>query len=211
MNDPYELPSTKNGSTSDNRRTLIALIPFMIAVSGVIIAAILWFWSPLPKDPTAIAIGVVGAILVFDFPVCVLVFVQWLLTGEPPELSLSPLIPCRKEREFHRTLRERPKLNDDEFYNTFYSDSGIPKYLPIQLRASLENVFGLDFATLHPTDNLIYADAELDWADLVYRINRDFDVVVPGKMIAKLDGTFDSLLQCIVQIKNHHKPSPGTT
>ena len=154
MNNPYETPTTSNASTSDNRRTLIALIPFVIAVSGLIVAAILSFWPLLPKGPSAVAFGIVGAILVFDVPVCVLVLVQWLATGEPPELSLSPLIPCREERQFHRNLRERSKLNDDEFYDTFYANSQIPKRFPVQLRTSLENAFGLDFGALHPTDNL---------------------------------------------------------
>jgi hypothetical protein len=208
MNDPHDSPTTSHPSMGINRRTGIALIPFVIAMSGLIAALILWFWPPLPKDLNAIVFGLVGAILVFDIPVCILVLLQWLVTGEPPELSLSPLIPSREEREFHRELRKRPKLNDNEFYNTYYSNSPIPKRLAIQLRASLENACGLDFGGLHPTDNLIYADAELDWADILFRINREFDVVVPEEVYDTLDGTFDSLLRCIATIKGHGEPFP---
>jgi len=202
VNNPYQSPTTSNASASDNRRIFIALIPFIIAVPGLIVATVLWFWPP----SNLIAFGIVGAILIFDLPVCVLVVIQWLAKGEPPGLSLSPLVPCREEREFHRNLRERPKLNDDEFYDTFYANSRIPKRLPVQLRTSLENAFGLDFGALHPTDNLIYADVEVDWADVIFRVKRDFDIVVPDDMIGRLDGTFDSLLQYIAEIASHCKP-----
>jgi len=205
---PYESPKTLNAPTSDNRRTWIAMIPFLIAVLGLIVAVFLWFASPLPREPKAIALGIVGAILVFDLPVCVFVAVQWLATGEPPELSLSPLIPSREEREFRRNLRERPKLNDDEFYARFYADSSIPKHLAVQLRALLATQFGLDLGALHPLDNLIYADVELDWAFLMDEINEEFDIVVPEEMIGKLDGTFDSLVRCIASVKGHEAPLP---
>lgn len=144
----------------------------------------------------------------FDLPVCVLVVIQWLATGAPPELSLSRLIPCREEREFHRNLRERPKLNDDEFYDSFYANSSIPRYLPAQLRALLATQFGLDFGALHPRDNLINAGVELDWTDLIDEINGEFDFVVPDEMIGKLDGTFDSLIRCIAKIKDRNERLP---
>ena len=203
---PYESPKTLNAPASDNRRTWIALVPFLIAVPTLIIAVILWFASPLPRETRSIAFGIVGTILVFDLPVCVFVLVQWLATGEPPELSLSPLISSREEREFRRNLRERPKLSDDEFYARFYADSFIPKQLAVQLRALLATQFGLDLGRLHPLDNLIYADVELDWAFLMDEINEEFDIVVPDEIIGKLDGTFDSLLRCIASIKGHDGP-----
>jgi hypothetical protein len=191
---PYESPKTLNARAGDNRRTWIAMIPFLIAVLGLIVAVFLWFASPLPREPRAIALGIVGAILIFDLP--------------PPELSLSPLIPSRQEREFRRNLRERPKLNDDEFYARFYADSSIPKHLAVQLRALLATQFGLDLGALHPLDNLIYADVELDWAYLMDEINEEFDIVVPEEMIGKLDGTFDSLVRCIASVKGHEAPLP---
>lgn len=194
-------------ATSNRRHTLIALVPFVIAVPGVIVAVLLWFWRPLPRDPNAIAFGVTTALLVFGLPVCILVLIEWLRTGEPPELSLSPLIQCREEREFHRNLRKRQKLNDGDFYDTYYANSGIPRRFPMELRMSLEGVFGLDFAALHPADNLIYADVELDWADLICRVNREFDIAIPKDEVRELDGTFDSLLRCIVQ--NHRKTTTG--
>ena len=192
----------------DSRRTLIALIPFMIAVPSVIVAAILWFVVPLPKGPNSIAFGVVGAILVFDLPVCVFVTVQWLAAGQPPALSLSPLIPCREERAFRRNLRERPKLNDDDFYDRFYAASSIPRHVPIQLRTLLATHLGLDLGALHPSDNLIDANTELDWADVLDDVNQTFGIAVPYDIFERLDGTFDSLVYCVAQIADNNRPSP---
>jgi hypothetical protein len=202
MSNPIESPATSGASTSESRQTLIALIPFVIAISALILAVVFWNWSPGLNDPDQISYGAiaVGAILAFDLPVCLWIVIHSLATGEPPELSLSPLIPTKEEREFRRALRERPKLNDDDFYDAFYADSNTPRQLTVQLRTLLENAFGLDFAALHPTDNLIDADVELDWADIVFRIDRELNVAVPHDFIRDFDGTFDSLLRRIVEI-----------
>jgi hypothetical protein len=196
MTNPYESPVTPVPPRLDPRART-ALIPFLIAVPSILVAALLWFWQPFPLGYISIAIGVIGAILAFDLPVCALVVFEWLRTGQPPELSLSPLIPSREEREFRRILRTRPKLNDDDFYATFYSDSPIPKSLVVQLRKSLECAFGLDFGALQPTDNLILADPELDWADIVFRLNREFGIRLTNEMFGKFDGTFDSLVALV--------------
>jgi hypothetical protein len=197
MTNPYESPATSNNPSHDDRRAWVAMIPLLIAIPGVIIAAFLGFCRPLPFVYNNIALGIVAAVLVYDIPVCALVVVEWLRTGEPPELSLSPLIPSRVEREFRRTLCSRPELGDDDFYATFYADSQIPKSLVVRLRKSLECAFGLDFAGLHPADNLIVADGELDWADVLFRLNREFGITLTREMLANFDGTFDNLAKLI--------------
>jgi hypothetical protein len=183
--------------TNNKHRVLIALIPLFIAVPCIMLGFVLWFWGP-EKKVNAILIGLVGAILVFDIPACVFVLVKWLRAGEPPELSLCPLIPCRAEREFRRALRDRPQLSDDEFYEAYYSESGIPRQLPGQLRKSLENAFGMNFAALHPDDNLMDADHEVDWGDVLWRIEKEFKVIILFETFAA-QGTFDSLLRHLVE------------
>lgn len=186
-----------NPSVDLDRRKSIAQIPFIIAIPSLFIAVILWFLNPLPKEYNAIVFGIFGAILVFDIPVCVMVLFQWASAGEPPGLSFSPLIPTYEQREYRRILRDRPKLNDDEFYNTFYAESGIPKQLTVQLRRSLEDCYGLDSAGLHPRDNLIYADDEIDFHDVIIRIKREYEIEIPDRRMSKAEATYDFLLQCI--------------
>lgn len=190
-----------------HRRGRIARIPFVIAVPAVVAAAVLWFWHPLPDKPNAIAFGIVGVVLVYDLPVCAYVLIQWLAKGEPPQLSLAPLFPSPGEREFRRHLRERAQLNDDEFYETFYRSSGIPQRLPALLRESLGAAFGLDFGAVQPTDNLIDADTELDWTDIILQLNDDFGIVIPEEFFGTWDGTFDALLRCIARLTDPHASS----
>jgi hypothetical protein len=186
-----------NPATNKKRRVLIALIPFFIAVPCIITGVLLWHGRPV-KNPPSVLFMVMGTILVFDISACIYVFVKWLRAGEPPALSLCPLFFCRVEREFRRALRERPKLSNDEFYDAYYSDSGISRQLPGQLRKSLEDALGMDLAALHPDDNLMDADHEVDWGDVLWRIERKYKVVVPIEAFV-VDGTFDSLLRHIVE------------
>lgn len=179
------------------RQTRVALIPFMIAIPALIAACILWFACPFEREFNSVLFGIVGAILAFDLPVCMLVVVQWIWTGNPPELTLAPLVSTQQERAFKKTLRERPQVGPDEFYERFYAASPIPKFLATKLRALLEYQLGLPNNSIEPNDNLIHADPELDWHDLLDEINDEFNIVVPARSIQEMDGTFDDLLKGI--------------
>ena len=180
-----------------HRRVRIAMIPFGIAAVGVLVACVVLFLLPLSKEATAICVGVVGAILAFDLPVCVLVLVQWIWTGDPPELSLVPLVATREERALRKTLRTRPKLAGDEFYRRYYAESSIPKPLVAGVRALLEYQLGLPNDSIEPSDNLIDAFPELDWRYLMEEIEVEFRMTIPLEAVYRLEGTFDSLLRVV--------------
>jgi hypothetical protein len=180
------------------RRTWIALIPFVVALFAVPAFVLLsefasrhavagWVWIAL------------FVILFFDVPACLLVVVEWLWRGEPPEIvmSLSPLFPSRAEREFRRSLAERPQLNDDDFYKAFYAKSDIPRQIPVRLREMLQDAIGLDFGGLRPDDDLVVASDELDWADVFYLMQREFSVSIPKEAWSEFDRTFDSLVTMV--------------
>ena len=166
---------------------------------AVIAATAAFFVTGWSRNVGAILFGVSGTVLIFDLPVCVWVLIDWIRTGQPPELHFSPLIPCREEREFHRRLRERPKLNDDEFYETYFAAANVPPEVPIRLRRLVEDATGLDLDGLHPDDNLIWADAELDFADVLYRIEREFGVAIPLESFTIEDARFGSLVELIAK------------
>ena len=195
-----------NVNLERKRHARIALIPFMIAIPALTVACVLWFLSPFERELNSILFGIVGAILAFDLPVCSVVLIQWLWTGDPPELSLVPLVPSKGERTLRKTLRERPKLCADRFYERFYSDSPIPKSLATKLRALLEYQLGLPNNSIEPNDNLIHADPELDWKYLLDEINDEFDIVVPAASMDRMDGTFGDLL---IGIARHYHENGG--
>lgn len=171
----------------------------MIAIPALFAAYVLWFVSPFEPEFNSVLFGIVGAILAFDLPVCLLVLVQWARTGDPPELSLVPLVTSREEREFRKELRERPQLHADEFYDRFYSASQIPKVLATELRASIENQLGLPNNSIEPNDQLIHADPELDWEYLIDEINEELKILVPVESVHEMDGTFDNLLIAVAR------------
>ena len=201
---PYQAPkhtasSQPNVASVDERtrRARIAMIPFAIAIPALFLASILWFWSPFQGELDSILFGVTGAILAFDLPVCLLVLIQWILTGDPPELSLEPLVPSKAERELRRELRERAKIDGDEFYEKYYSESTIPKRLVVGLRRLLESQLGLPENSIEPNDNMAIADPELDWRDLMDEVTDELGILIDDALIEKMDGTFDNLLRTI--------------
>jgi hypothetical protein len=132
VNNRNQSLTTSTASTDINRRLFVARIPLVIEVASLVAWMIFWLWPTVPKEVTPIALAGLGAILVVNSLVCLWVLIHWFVTGELPELSLSPLVPSREEYEFHRNLRERPNRNDEEFYATFYASTEIPKVLTSQ-------------------------------------------------------------------------------
>ncbi len=114
-------------------------------------------------------VGILGTILVFDLPVCVLI-----LIGRPPVMTLSPLLPSAEERRFQKIVRERPRLSDDKFHDRFYRDSGVPPHVPIRLRKIYATELGMD--RVWPEDKATDFDGELDFADLVTTVADEFGV-----------------------------------
>jgi hypothetical protein len=188
MSNPYESPTIApvDDRLEENRRIWIALVPFAIAVVAIPVAIAAWFWKTDAKDSAPIIFGIAGAVLVFDLPVCALVIIEWLKSGHPPPLSLWPLVPSREEREFRRRLRTRPPLDDEAFFQQHFAESRVPRELPGKLRATLEDIFGLSFAALDPDDNLAHADWEMDWADVLDRIEEDFQISFPADSLTEI-------------------------
>src|SRR5262245_56356756 len=134
MLNPYQSPTTPPAEERHdrNRRILIALVPFAIAAVAVPLA--IWAWSRKGelKETAPTIFGIAGSVFVFDLAVCVWVIVHWLQTGNPPSVDqyLSGLVASREERDFRRRLKQRPRLDDEELFRTYFTDTGIPSELP---------------------------------------------------------------------------------
>jgi hypothetical protein len=168
-------------------------------VPAIVAAIAIGFGQPFSKDATSLAIGILGALLIFDLTVCAYVLIKWQLAGVPPDLWCELLMITPEEREVHRNFRARPKLDDDAFYQTFYAESDVPKHSAVKLRALLEDETGYDLAGLHPSDNLVYLDSELDFADVFFRIERDFKIKLDWGELQRIELTFDSLLRATLR------------
>ena len=141
------------------------------------------------------AFAVCFAFLVFDIPVCFFVGWDWIRSGEPPEVNLSPLIPSRAERELARNMRSRPKLTVDEFYTSFYADSGVSKKSINSIRTILSEQIGMDLATLLPHDDMLLLDPEMDWSIIIEEIEREFRIKFTDNELEAGQATFDFFVQ----------------
>ena len=119
---------------------------------------------------------------------------------------LPNLFTTEYERFLRRVWRERPRLSDEEFYDRFYRGSGIDPAIPSRVRAELEQALGENMGALHPSDNLVFGFEDVDFADILFRMGRVFDVRVPVQAFpAEIDGTVDSLIRCIAEKRDELK------
>jgi hypothetical protein len=196
---PYQASIEPSPSRADTRRVTIALVPFVVA--GIALTSAVWLWigRPLSNDLTGVVIGVLGSVLVFDLATCVYVLVKWQRNGIPPDLVSELMMTTSEERAFHGSLRARPKLKDDEFYDAYYAQSGVAKHLVTQLRRVLEHVSGCDLGGLQPGDNLAYVDGELDIADVLDRIERELNIQLDWDELRRSEVTFDFLVRVVAR------------
>ena len=127
------------------------------------------------------------------------------------------------ERAYAELLEQRPHLSDDEFFEEFYAASGITRDIPVRLRTLYENIFGYDLAALRPEDNHAYFYDGVDFADVMYRVQREFDLKeIPYATVVKppltyrgitneqgeIDGTFDSVVRYVATELASHPWAP---
>ena len=112
--------------------------------------------------------------------IAVLIFMTWLSFAS--------------ERVFHRGLKRREPLDDETFYQSFYSFSNVPADIPRRLRPIYGKVFGIDPAKLRPEDRPPEMD-DIDNVGLVREIEAEFDVTISDADAETIDGSFDSIVQ----------------
>ncbi len=113
--------------------------------------------------------------------------------------------------EYERFLRKawlaRPHLSDEELYDRFYVGSGIRRDIPCRVRRELIDALGEGLDSLYPSDNLAFAVEDVDFADVLFRMEREFGIAIPLETIpGEIDGTFDSIVRYVSQALNGKGP-----
>jgi hypothetical protein len=182
-------------------------VPFIIAaVCGAGLAVIFGvvprgtIFSAMPgMGFLRICLALLAGVLVMDIFVCGLVIFEWWRTGEPPELSFEPLIPCAERRALYRAWKERPQLDDDQFYSAYYAETDIAREIVTRTRRELQTILGRSLAGVHPKDDMSLSDPELDFADVFDRFDKVFHITIPWRTgEIDIDGSFDSLVRLVV-------------
>lgn len=124
------------------------------------------------------------------------------------------------ERAYETERARRPQLDDAAFYDTFYAGTEVPQDIPIRYRRLLEAILGENLAGLWPDDNIAAIYDDLDFADVIYRIEREFKVRIPLAENLKppltcqegaasqgtIDGTFDSVVRHLARRLKPERP-----
>lgn len=127
-------------------------------------------------------VSLVGLILAFTCPLAVVLGKYWDFS------------PSSESAALWEQVRARTALGDDQFYEDYYTGSGIPKEIPSRLRTILSDV-GFPVARLIPSDNLALLDEDLDFGDVLWRVGSRFPVQIARKEYALFDGTLDNLVR----------------
>lgn len=182
-------PATPAANTTHKYRWRLFL-----AVEGVLLVSVIagsWavFTVPGISQWMAVALTVMWVWLICTLPICVL-----HMLGRPVAFNLSPLVPSFESREYHRELRRRAAMSDDEFYGRFYAESGIPPGIPTAVRHCLSRYYPLAVRAV-PSDNLALLDDELDLAEILRWVGNKLGLRFTRADYPAFDGTVDSLIR----------------
>ena len=121
---------------------------------------------------------------------------------------------------YFEQARQRPRLDDDAFYEQFYAGTGIPKDIPVRLRIVFANMVGVAPRTIRPEDNCLLIHEELDLAELIWGLEREFKMKVDietafegpighkGKTTlcrGEIDGSFDSVVRYLARVRREQQ------
>lgn len=149
-------------------------------------------WAAITSG-TAGIISIVLAIgwmwLIITLPICCC-----YLLGHPVAITLSPLVPSVESRAFWRVLQDRTAMTHEEFYVLFYADSAIPMATIVRVRNRLVEFHPIA-DRLVPADNLSLLDDELDLAEVLRWMQKEFHIRFSRSDYTCFDGTLDSLIR----------------
>jgi hypothetical protein len=169
------------------------------AIAVICGAALAWLWSIVRRNEltgggsvqTAF-FTILGMVLVVDLPICFLI-----LIGKPPIMTLSPLIPSAEERANWKRFTQRELLDDEAFFQRFYAGTGISKEIPLRLRRLYTKELLID--RVWPEDKTVEFDWELDFGDVLDRVEREFGVRFTKDEVEQIDGSFDSIVRLVAK------------
>jgi hypothetical protein len=153
-------------------------VPFLIALACGVAVAVTYCVNFQHPKVFAACLAICGIILLYDLPVCGIVLCEWRRTGEAPKFSFMSLFGA-ESRALRRTLQQRPPLDDDTFYVTYYADSGITQEIVVGVRRELQRMLGHCLAGVYPSDRMSTLEPDADCADIFDELAEAFSIVIP--------------------------------
>jgi hypothetical protein len=113
----------------------------------------------------------------------------------------------RARRQFDDEISRREPLTDEQYCERFFAQSGVPRDIPIRLRALYAKHVRFPAALILPSDELTHLACDsFDVMDLVLDIEREFGVRLTNEELATLDGSMNSVIACLLAKGVHNQP-----
>ena len=177
----------------------IAYAVFALTATAAVVAAFGWGGVAADRDAAAIMAGAGTAGVVGGGVVSLWLLVGRLRTGVWPELEAETFGTGRTHRAFASATRHRPSFSRAKWVATFYPGPVPPPGLVADVLEELGRGLGFhpEEEGLHPRDPLGFWDPEVDFADIVRRLERAFEVPATPDPWRGWDGTFDGLVRWV--------------
>jgi len=98
---------------------------------------------------------------------------------------------------FERNLINRPQLDDQAFYEAYYGGSGTSEDIPIRIRKVYVEQLGECWKGLKPGDKVDEICPDVDFAEVLYEIEDEFEIKIPIEDMKKMEGKFDEVVRYV--------------
>ena len=99
---------------------------------------------------------------------------------------------------YRRSLKHRVPLNNELFYDYYYSGSDVPRDIVDQLRALHERTWEIDSATIRPFDRVTFIQPEVGTQQVLEEVEDVFDLEPTSEQLLS-DETFDGIVKYVAQ------------
>ncbi len=110
----------------------------------------------------------------------------------------ADIAQLRSRITYRRSLKHRVPLNNESFYDYYYSGSDIPRDIVDQLRALHERPWEIDSSTIRPYDRVTFIQPEVGTQQVLEEVEDVFDLE-PTSEPSLGDETFDGIVKYVAQ------------
>jgi hypothetical protein len=129
-----------------------------------------------------------------------------LITIVSVVITISILLVCwwgdvgavRSSLDYYWGLKYRVPLDNESFYEYYYSGSDVPREVVDQIRAFHERNWNIDASTIRPTDRVTFIQPQLDPKRLIEELEEVFDLEPSTNGQRLKDETFDGIVKYVL-------------
>lgn len=117
--------------------------------------------------------------------------------------SFSTVFQSNAERKYRALCKTRVYLTDQDFFDQFYRDGEISFDTCSRVRRVLETQLGI--SNVRREDCLTSIFSDLDLREICFEVAHEFGAKFPENLIQSMDGTVDSLIRVMEELRAQHR------